>query len=170
TNHLIKWCKTHEAAHKKLFSDSMQDAQEEGRSKQQLCHRKNDIYVEIAKVIFSVGDESVKIHALAQDNLVVLMCTFLPSPPLYFSVFTYRVCSLKQKYQKSITLLGQTGAGWTYNNLVSNTSTKHTVRDKSKEFPWWGDLHGWWHTNPLYNSMWSGADSGQNFAACAARL
>ncbi|KAI6138647.1 hypothetical protein BKA82DRAFT_3938838, partial [Pisolithus tinctorius] len=150
TNHLIKWCKTHEAAHKKLFSDSMQDAQEEGRSKQQLCHRKNDIYVEIAKVIFSVGDESVKIHALAQDNLGI-----------------FAVCSLKQKYQKSITLLGQTGAGWTYNNLVSNTSTKHTVRDKSKEFPWWGDLHGWWHTNPLYNSMWSGADSGQNFAACA---
>ncbi|KAI6154561.1 hypothetical protein BKA82DRAFT_3967569 [Pisolithus tinctorius] len=36
TDHLIKWCRTHEAEQKKLFSDSTQDAREEGRSKQQL--------------------------------------------------------------------------------------------------------------------------------------
>ncbi|KAI6154690.1 hypothetical protein BKA82DRAFT_134867 [Pisolithus tinctorius] len=36
TDCLIKWCRTHEAEQKKLFSDSTQDAQEEGRSKQQL--------------------------------------------------------------------------------------------------------------------------------------
>ncbi|KAI5994258.1 hypothetical protein F5J12DRAFT_690794, partial [Pisolithus orientalis] len=103
TNHLIGWCKTHKAAHKKLFSDSTQDVPEEGRSKQQLCHGKNDIYVEIAKEIFSAGNESVEIHALAQDN---------------------PFCSLKQKYQKYIALLGQTGAGQTYDNLASNTSMK----------------------------------------------
>ncbi|KAI6138090.1 hypothetical protein BKA82DRAFT_116670, partial [Pisolithus tinctorius] len=162
TDCLIEWCKTHKAACKRLFSDSMQDAQEEGRSKQQLHHGKNNIYVEIAKVIFSV-------YLLVQFE-VVLMCTFLPSPPLYFSVFTYRVCSLKQKYWKYITLLGQTGAGRTYDNLVSNTSTKNIIDGIQKEFSWWGDLHGWWHMNPAYNSMWSGVDSGQNFATCAVRL
>ncbi|KAI6010794.1 hypothetical protein F5J12DRAFT_718819 [Pisolithus orientalis] len=36
TDHLIEWCRTHEAEWKKLFSDSTQDAQEEGRIKQQL--------------------------------------------------------------------------------------------------------------------------------------
>ncbi|KAI5984248.1 hypothetical protein F5J12DRAFT_682254, partial [Pisolithus orientalis] len=159
TDCLIEWCKTHKAACKKLFSDSTQYAWEEGRSKQQLCHRKNDIYVEIAKVIFSVGDESVKICALAQDNL---------------GIFTGLIQScldvLKQKYWKYIVLLGQTGAGWTYNDLASNTSMKNIIGIIQKEFPWWGDLHGWWHMNPAYNSMWSGADSGQNFTTHAVRL
>ncbi|KAI6142842.1 hypothetical protein BKA82DRAFT_141587 [Pisolithus tinctorius] len=97
------------------------------------------------------------------------MCTFLPSPP-FFSVFTYRVCSLKQKYWKYIALLRQTGAGQTHNDLASNTSTKNIIDGIQKEFLWWGDLHGWWHMNPVYNSMWSGADSGQNFATCAVGL
>ncbi|KAI6144678.1 hypothetical protein BKA82DRAFT_3983009, partial [Pisolithus tinctorius] len=152
TNCLIKWCKTHEAACKKLFSDSMQDAWEEGRSKQQLHHGKNDIYVEIAKVIFSVGDDCLDVYV---------------SP----------IRSLKQEYRKYITLLGQTGAGRTYDDLASNTSTKniigtspHLYHSLSREFLPWGDLHSWWHTNPAYNSIWSGADSGQNFAAHAVRL
>ncbi|KAI6151563.1 hypothetical protein BKA82DRAFT_3935966, partial [Pisolithus tinctorius] len=141
-----------------LFSDSMQDAWEEGRSKQQLCHGKNNIYVEIAKVIFSVGNESVEIHALTQDNLGI------------FAGLIQSFCSLKQKYQKYIMLLRQTGAGQTYDDLVSNTSMKNIIDGIQKEFPWWGDLHSWWCTNPAYNSMWSGADSGQNFAAHAVGL
>ncbi|KIN98432.1 hypothetical protein M404DRAFT_112775, partial [Pisolithus tinctorius Marx 270] len=166
-------CKTHKAAHKKLFSDSMQDAWEEGRSKQQLCHGKHNIYVEIAKVIFSVGNESVEIHALAQDNLGIfagpiqscldVYVSPLP-PPLFF------FCSLKQKYQKYIMLLRQTGASQTYDDLASNTSMKNIIDGIQKEFPWWGDLHSWWCMNSAYNSMWSGADSGQNFAAHAVRL
>ncbi|KAI6024595.1 hypothetical protein BKA83DRAFT_4051014, partial [Pisolithus microcarpus] len=52
TDCLIEWCWTHEAECKKLFSDSMQDAQEEGRSRQQLHHGKNQIYIEMAKAIF----------------------------------------------------------------------------------------------------------------------
>ncbi|KAI6156681.1 hypothetical protein BKA82DRAFT_33051 [Pisolithus tinctorius] len=47
---------------------------------------------------------------------------------------------------------------------------KNIIDGIQKEFPWWGDLHSWWRTNPAYNSMWSGADSGQNFAAHAVRL
>ncbi|KAI6146224.1 hypothetical protein BKA82DRAFT_3980732, partial [Pisolithus tinctorius] len=156
TDRLIEWCKTHEAARKKLFSDSTQDAREEGRSKQQLRHGKNDIYVEIAKVIFSAGDESVEIRALAQDN-----------PGIFAGPIRSRLDVLKQKYRKYIALLGQTGAGRTYDDLASNTSTKNIIDGIQKEFPWWGDLHGWWRTNPAYNSTWSGADSGQNFAARA---
>ncbi|KAI6003464.1 hypothetical protein F5J12DRAFT_687871, partial [Pisolithus orientalis] len=156
TDCLIKWCKTHEAACKKLFLNSTQDAWEEGRSKQQLCHRKNDIYVEITKVIFLVGDESVEIHALAQDN-----------PGIFAGPIQSHLDVLKQKYWKYIALLGQTGAGQTCDDPVSNTSTKNIIDGIQKEFPWWGDLHGWWCMNPAYNSMWSGADSGQNFAAHA---
>ncbi|KAI6154774.1 hypothetical protein BKA82DRAFT_135274, partial [Pisolithus tinctorius] len=96
-------------------SDSTQDAQEEGRSKQQLHHRKNDIYVEIAKAIFSAGNESVKIHCPCSGQ------------PRYICWSDSKVCSLKQKYRKYIALLGQTGASWTYDDLVSNTSTKNII-------------------------------------------
>ncbi|KAI6009583.1 hypothetical protein F5J12DRAFT_698897, partial [Pisolithus orientalis] len=69
--------------------------------------------------------------------------------------------SLKTKYQKQNALLGQTGAGHTYEDLVDNSSMKNIIAMIEKEFPWWGELHGWWHTNPAYNSTWSAADSGQ---------
>ncbi|KIN93121.1 hypothetical protein M404DRAFT_34287 [Pisolithus tinctorius Marx 270] len=39
-----------------------------------------------------------------------------------------------------------------------------------QEFPWWGELHRWWCTNPAYNSTWSAADSGQDFARHAVDL
>jgi hypothetical protein len=34
-----------------------------------------------------------------------------------------------------------------------------------QEFPWWTDLHGWWRTNPAYNTASSVADPGQDFSA-----
>ncbi|KAI6137398.1 hypothetical protein F5141DRAFT_994630, partial [Pisolithus sp. B1] len=67
TDCLIEWCRTHKSECKKLFSDSTQDAREEGRSKQQLCHGKNQIYVEMAKVIF-LHDETEEFWSLAQVN------------------------------------------------------------------------------------------------------
>ncbi|KAI6154733.1 hypothetical protein BKA82DRAFT_106606, partial [Pisolithus tinctorius] len=152
TDHLIEWCRTHEAEQKKLFSDSTQDAREEGRSKQQLRHGKNAIYIKITKAIFSV-DESPKFRVLAQDNP---------------AVFAAPICSwldvLRMKYRKQNALLGQTGARRTYEDLASSNSTKNIITTIKQEFPWWGELHGWWRTNPAYNSTWSAADSGQDFA------
>ncbi|KAI6103174.1 hypothetical protein EDD16DRAFT_1464289, partial [Pisolithus croceorrhizus] len=105
TDHLIEWYLTHESEHKKLFSDSMQDAREEGRSKQQLCHGKNQIYVEMAKAIF-LHNETEEFQSLAQVNP---------------GVFASSICScldvLKSKYQKQNVLLGQMGAGCTYEEL-----------------------------------------------------
>ncbi|KAI5990291.1 hypothetical protein F5J12DRAFT_966727, partial [Pisolithus orientalis] len=71
--------------------------------------------------------------------------------------------SLKMKYQKQNVLLGQTGARHTYKDLTSSNSTKNIIATIEREFPWWGELHRWWHTNPAYNSTWSAADSGQDF-------
>ena len=39
-----------------------------------------------------------------------------------------------------------------------------------KDFPWFSSLHGWWRTNPAYNTAFSSSDAGQNFAAQAATL
>ncbi|KAI6101926.1 hypothetical protein F5141DRAFT_1065871 [Pisolithus sp. B1] len=78
--------------------------------------------------------------------------------------------SLKMKYQKQNSLLGQTGAGHIYEDLLSSEKTKNIVDVIQKEFLWWGDLHGWWHMNPAYNNMWSAADSSQNFSVHAVEL
>ncbi|KAI5987759.1 hypothetical protein F5J12DRAFT_898479 [Pisolithus orientalis] len=74
------------------------------------------------------------------------------------------------KYQKQNALLGQTGARHTYEDLACSNSTKNIIAMIEREFPWWGELHGWWCTNPAYNSTWSAADSGQNFTRCAVEL
>ncbi|KAI5995565.1 hypothetical protein EDD15DRAFT_2164970, partial [Pisolithus albus] len=136
TDCLIEWCRTHEGERKKLFSDSTQDAREEGRSKQQLRHGKNQIYIEMAKAIF-LHDETDEFRALAATN-----------PGVFASSIHSRLDVLKTKYRKQNTLLGQTGAGRTYEDLLSNEKTKNILAAITKDFPWWADLHGWWRTNP----------------------
>ncbi|KAI6165455.1 hypothetical protein EDD17DRAFT_1454051, partial [Pisolithus thermaeus] len=158
TDRLIEWCRTHESERKKLFSDSTQDAREEGRSKQQLRHGKNQIYIEMAKAIF-LHDETEEFRALAQVN-----------PGMFASSIHSRLDVLKSKYRKQNALLGQTGAGRTYEELISSERTRNIIDTIQKEFPWWADLHGWWRTNPAYNNTWSSADSGQNFSVRAVEL
>ncbi|KAI6160596.1 hypothetical protein EDD17DRAFT_1760745 [Pisolithus thermaeus] len=87
-----------------------------------------------------------------------------PSPPHSL------VDRLKMKYQKQNALLGQTGAGCTYEDLLSNDKTKNILAAITKDFPWWADLHGWWCTNPAYNNTFSTADIGQDFATHAVEL
>ncbi|KAI6115311.1 hypothetical protein EDD16DRAFT_1708694 [Pisolithus croceorrhizus] len=74
------------------------------------------------------------------------------------------------KYRKQNALLGQTGAGCTYEDLLSNDKTKNILAAITKDFPWWADLHGWWRTNPAYNNTFSAADIGQDFATRAVEL
>ncbi|KAI6101875.1 hypothetical protein F5141DRAFT_1065830 [Pisolithus sp. B1] len=78
--------------------------------------------------------------------------------------------SLKMKYWKQNTLLGQTGAGCMYEDLLSNDRTKNILAAIMKDFPWWANLHGWWHTNPAYNNTFSAADVRQAFAVHAVEL
>ncbi|KIK12239.1 hypothetical protein PISMIDRAFT_85273, partial [Pisolithus microcarpus 441] len=71
------------------------------------------------------------------------------------------------KYWKQNALLGQTGAGHMYEDLLSNDRTKNILAAIMKDFPWWADPHRWWCTNPAYNNTFSVADVRQDFAACA---
>ncbi|KAI5990738.1 hypothetical protein EDD15DRAFT_2369449 [Pisolithus albus] len=43
------------------------------------------------------------------------------------------------------------------------------TKEDSLPTPWWEDLHGFWRTNPSYNTVFSTADPGQDFAAEAQR-
>ncbi|KAI6141370.1 hypothetical protein EDD17DRAFT_1516150 [Pisolithus thermaeus] len=80
------------------------------------------------------------------------------------------LAQLESKYQKQNALLGQMGVGCTYKELMSGKRTRNIINMIQKEFPRWADLHGWWHTNPMYNSTWSSANSGQNFSVCVVEL
>ncbi|KAI6159795.1 hypothetical protein EDD17DRAFT_1511071 [Pisolithus thermaeus] len=112
----------------------------------------------MAKAIF-LHDETEEFQSLAGTNL---------------GVFTSSIHScldvLKMKYQKQNALLGQTGAGRMYEDLLSNNRTKNILAVIMKDFPWWADLHRWWCTNPAYNNTFSAADVRQDFAVCAVEL
>ncbi|KAG2135035.1 hypothetical protein BD769DRAFT_1664982 [Suillus cothurnatus] len=78
-------------------------------------------------------------------------------------VFNTRFGMLKRKYNEFNKSLKQTGAGLTYDELQKNPHTKTLIDSQLNKFPWWPDLHGWWRTNPTYNTVFSTADSGQNY-------
>ncbi|KAI5998981.1 hypothetical protein F5J12DRAFT_784823 [Pisolithus orientalis] len=61
-------------------------------------------------------------------------------------------------------LIKQMGAGCCYEDLVGSNSAKNIIITIKKEFPWWGELHGWWCMNPTYNNTWSADVSRQDFA------
>ncbi|KAG2107576.1 hypothetical protein BD769DRAFT_1392940 [Suillus cothurnatus] len=54
-----------------------------------------------------------------------------------------------------------------YDELQKNPHTKTLIDLQLNKFPWWPDLHGWWRTNPAYNTVFSTADSGQNYESAA---
>ncbi|KAI6108211.1 hypothetical protein F5141DRAFT_1064422 [Pisolithus sp. B1] len=106
----------------------------------------------MAKAIF-LHDETEEFQSLAGMNL---------------GVFTSSIHSHLDVKQNA--LLGQTGAGHTYEDLLSNDRTKNILAVIMKDFLWWANLHGWWCTNPAYNNTFSAADVGQDFAVCAVEL
>ncbi|KAI6161480.1 hypothetical protein EDD17DRAFT_1759259 [Pisolithus thermaeus] len=112
----------------------------------------------MAKAIF-LHDETDEFHSLAAMN-----------PGVFTSSIHSCLDVLKTKYWKQNALLGQTGAGCTYEDLLSNDKTKNILAVITKDFPWWADLHGWWHTNPAYNNTFSAANIGQDFATRAVEL
>ncbi|KAJ8581291.1 hypothetical protein M405DRAFT_847137, partial [Rhizopogon salebrosus TDB-379] len=74
---------------------------------------------------------------------------------------------LKKKYNEFNKDLKMTGAGKTYEELQQEPEMKSLIKTKLEAFPWWPDLHGWWRTNPAFNTAFSTADPGQDFASAA---
>jgi len=65
TTRLLDWCMENEAARIKFFSDSMQDAREEGRSKLVAGHSRNSYLREAAIAIFA-NDGDPEVQHLSQ--------------------------------------------------------------------------------------------------------
>ncbi|KAG2072946.1 hypothetical protein BDR04DRAFT_1116645 [Suillus decipiens] len=72
--------------------------------------------------------------------------------------------SLCKKYNEINVQLGQTGAGLSFEAINGNEKMKSILDWLLVAFPWWVNLHGWWRTNPTYNTLFSTADPGHDFA------
>ncbi|KAI6096862.1 hypothetical protein F5141DRAFT_974374, partial [Pisolithus sp. B1] len=73
--------------------------------------------------------------------------------------------NIRQLYNQFPVILGSTGVGLTAEEIQDNPDLKKLLDKILLNLPWWEDLHGFWHTNPSYNTMFSTADPGQDFAA-----
>ncbi|KAG2061613.1 hypothetical protein BDR06DRAFT_862306, partial [Suillus hirtellus] len=147
TSWLIAWCKANDDAHIKLFLDSVKDVKDQGRKKKQSGTPKETYYLQLASSIFS-NDEDPETWLLFSQN-----------PNVCFR--------LRKKYNEFNKALKQSGAGMTYEDLQKDPEMKTLIDSKLKKFPWWPDLHGWWRTNPAFNTALSSADPGQNFESAA---
>ncbi|KIJ57902.1 hypothetical protein HYDPIDRAFT_34688 [Hydnomerulius pinastri MD-312] len=139
TAHLINWCRDHEDLRVKIFSDSTQDAAQQGRHHKQMCSQKKTYLQPLVKAIFEC-DHDPKVKDAYE---------------------------LRKKYNAVNKELGRMGAGLSIEDLKRNPGMENLLKKLTETFPWWEDLHGWWRTNPAYNTVFTMADPGQDFAAMA---
>ncbi|KAG1764279.1 hypothetical protein EV702DRAFT_938832, partial [Suillus placidus] len=147
TSRLIAWCRDNEDAHIKLFSDSVKDAKDQDRKKKQSGTPKETYYLQLAGSIFA-NNEDPEMRLLFQQN-----------PKVCFR--------LKKKYNEVNVALKQMDAGMTFDDLQKDPERKTLLGSQLENFPWWPELHGWWRTNPAYNTISSSADPRQYFESAA---
>ncbi|KAI6103977.1 hypothetical protein EV401DRAFT_1816297, partial [Pisolithus croceorrhizus] len=157
TARLISWCKTYPDSRIKLFSDSHQEAVNEGRRRQQMSAQKEVYFQQVADAVFT-HDHDPHIRQL-----------YAQYPSVFVKPIKSRFQSLRKKYNDANKTLGTTGTGLTAMELRENPEMKRLLGECSLDkivdaFPWWEELHGFWRTNPSYNTVYSTADPGQDFA------
>ncbi|KAI6094674.1 hypothetical protein F5141DRAFT_1069231 [Pisolithus sp. B1] len=141
---LISWCQNYPDTHIKLFSDSHLDA---------MSAQKDTYDQQIAAAIFK-NDYDPNIRQLYNQF-----------PVMFVKLIKSCFQMLCKKYNKANKSLGSTRAGLTAEEIQDNLDLKKLLDKILLNFPWWEDLHGFWCTNPSYNTVFSTADPGQDFAA-----
>ncbi|KAG1775876.1 hypothetical protein EV702DRAFT_937240, partial [Suillus placidus] len=155
TSQLIAWCRDNEDACIKLFSDSVQDAKDQGRKKKQSGTPKEIYYLQLVGSIFA-NDKDPEMRLLFQQN-----------PKVFIKPVQTQFGILKKKYNEVNVALKQTGAGMMFDDLQKDPERKTLLDLQLENFPWWPELHGWWRTNPAYNTISSSADPRQDFESAA---
>ncbi|KAI6008005.1 hypothetical protein EDC04DRAFT_2582311, partial [Pisolithus marmoratus] len=139
-----------------LFSDSHLDVVNEGWSHQQMSAQKDTYYQQVANTVFK-NDHDLNIKQLYNQFLAM----FIKPIKSHFQTYILLLC---KKYNKANKSLRSTGAGLTAAEIQENPNLKKLLgMSSAASCP--TDLHGFWHTNPLYNTVFSTADPGQDFAA-----
>ncbi|KAG2093014.1 hypothetical protein BD769DRAFT_1335003, partial [Suillus cothurnatus] len=135
----------------KLFSDSAKDAKEQGQKKKQNGTSRDTFYSQVAQAIF-LNDEDPEVQRHFKEDPKA----FIKPVSTHFSMYA------QEKYNEFNKELKQSGAGKTYAELQEDPTMRSLIDTKLEKFPWWPELHGWWHTNPAFNYAFSMADTGQD--------
>ncbi|KIK13890.1 hypothetical protein PISMIDRAFT_118044, partial [Pisolithus microcarpus 441] len=148
---LISWCNTYPETRIKLFSDSHQEAVNEGRWHQQMSTQKEVYFQQVVDAVFTHN------HDLHIRQL------YAQYPSIFIKPIKSHHLRLRKKYNDANKTLGATGAGLTAMELREKPEIKRLLDKILDTFPWWEDLHGFWRTNPSYNTVFSTGDPGQDF-------
>ncbi|KIK13083.1 hypothetical protein PISMIDRAFT_119586, partial [Pisolithus microcarpus 441] len=152
TARLISWCNTYPETRIKLFSDSHQEAVNKGRRHQQMSAQKEVYFQQVVDAVF-MHDHDLHIQQLYAQYLSI-----------FIKPIKSRRLRLRKKYNDANKTLGATRAGLTAMELREKPEMKRLLDKILDTFPWWEDLHGFWRTNPSYNTVFSTGDLGQDFA------
>ncbi|KIK17848.1 hypothetical protein PISMIDRAFT_38451, partial [Pisolithus microcarpus 441] len=155
TSQLLTWCNTYPNTRIKLFSDSHQEAVNEGWQRQQMSAQKEVYFQQVTDAIF-LHDHDQHIRQL-----------YMQYPSLFVKPIKSHFQFLCKKYNEANKTLSSTGAGLTIEELKDKPEMSMLVDKILANFPWWADLHGFWRTNLLYNTVFSMADPRQDFTAGA---
>ncbi|KAI6035954.1 hypothetical protein PISMIDRAFT_74058, partial [Pisolithus microcarpus 441] len=152
TAQLISWCKTYPDTHIKLFSNSHQEAVNEGWWHQQMSTQKEVYFQQVADAVFTHNHNPHIQQLYAQ----------------YPSVFVKPIKShfqlLCKKYNDTNKTLSSSRACLTAIELRERPEMKRLLDKILDTFPWWEDLHSFWRTNLSYNTVCSTANLSQDFA------
>ncbi|KAI5989734.1 hypothetical protein EDD15DRAFT_1298774 [Pisolithus albus] len=91
-------------------------------------------------------------------------------PAMFVKLIKSHFQMLCRKHNEANKSLGSTGAGLMAEEIQDNLELKKLLDKILLNFPWWEDLHGFWHTNPSYNTVFSTGSPGQDFAVEAQQL
>ncbi|KIK15129.1 hypothetical protein PISMIDRAFT_79925, partial [Pisolithus microcarpus 441] len=158
TARLISWCNTCPETRIKLFLDSHQEAVNKGQQRQQMSMQKEVYFQQVADAVF-MHDHNLHIWQLYAQYPSIFI-----KPIKTLNFWLISCLRLRKKYNNANKTLGATGAGLTAMELREKPEMKRLLDKILDTFPWWEDLHGFWRTNPSYNTVFSTGDPGQDFA------
>ncbi|KAJ7064164.1 hypothetical protein C8F01DRAFT_39937 [Mycena amicta] len=142
----------------KLFSDSTQDANSEGRRKTVGADGKKQLYKAFAKQTFEHNDMVTK-HATVAE-------AYLKDPERYASSLQQRFDRLRKLYREARGKLKETGRG-----VVPGDGAVNSIAQTREQFKFWDELHSFWSELPNYSPIGvSAADGGVDHAGHAADL
>ncbi|KAJ7887972.1 hypothetical protein B0H13DRAFT_2342151 [Mycena leptocephala] len=158
TERLLDWLTVNVDDRLKLFSDSTQDANEQGRKKQTGKTTKMAYYLKMADAVFSV-DASDTVRA-----------DYVENPNRYARSVENYLGRLRKRYRDINNELGQTGAGLKPEDVTPESEIANKIAKIKVDFPYWEQLHGFWRTLPNFNPYTVSSEPGQDIADQALAL
>ncbi|KAI3998488.1 hypothetical protein K525DRAFT_180060, partial [Schizophyllum commune Loenen D] len=154
-----------------LFSDSIDDAKKEGRSRVSTAKTtKTSHYEAAAKAVLGTDSDdqyraAVQLHPRKSvQQLINNRCVTYISAVCYLLITFVR---LKKKYRESNLKIGQTGAGKRREEITPGSDLDNIIQGIEREFPFWRQLHGWWRTLPNFNPYTTDSEQGQDHTTSA---